>query len=101
MVHGASSGRTEPVSPKKRILAVGEAFVKRRAGAGELGLYHHVAHLAPRYNDGFSTLVLPAPLEVDRRRHRLKLPFYAGEQWLSYRTQRNTAPTNLRSSYVA
>ena len=56
-------------------------FVKRRVGAGELRLYHHLSRLASQYNDGFTTLVLPAPLEVDRRRHRLKLPFYAGEHF--------------------
>ena len=57
------------------------AFVKRVVGAGELRLYHHLSRLASQYNDGFTTLVLPAPLEVDRRRHRLKLPFYAGEHF--------------------
>lgn len=55
--------------------------MKRRVGDGEARLYHHLARLAPRYNGTFSTLVLPAPLEVDRRRHKLKLPFYAGEHF--------------------
>lgn len=56
-----------------------KTFLKENVSPGELEIYKILSILAPKYNDRFSTLVLPHALEVDEESHSLTLPYYEGE----------------------
>ncbi len=54
----------------------------KKADEGEIAIYEEVLNpIADRYNRGFSTLILPKAVSVDRRRGRLALPYYRGQDF--------------------
>jgi hypothetical protein len=57
----------------------GRTHTKRRAGPGEIAMYRILGSLAAACNDTFTTLQLPAAIQIDPGRKLLVLPRYDGD----------------------
>lgn len=58
-------------------------FVKENVQPGELTIYEVLGELAPANNSGFTVLELPYAISIDHVDHRLVMPFFEGDDYVT------------------